>query len=160
MDDVIKQVNSIPKSWEEFVTLAVEVHKAKHIDYEDAFMDMLVDERANGRIIWAWEVKKKLDRLRRWIKKGKLLVKGEGVLDSIIDLCNYTVQYDISHKMHPYSFLPADKFRAHYEFMGRMCIIRYLTDPSCGLSKPLLDYGDMTDDRVLDLLLRYMGTKD
>jgi hypothetical protein len=48
-----------------------------------------------ARTIWAWEVEKKLDRCRTWIKRGELAVKDEGVRNSVVDLFNYTVQYRI-----------------------------------------------------------------
>jgi hypothetical protein len=153
-----KDLNRKPETWEEFVDLAVAIHVVKDTDYNHAFMDMLLEDRAHGHSIWYWEVKKKLDRLRRWIKRGQLLVKGEGVLDSVIDLCNYTVQYNISNRLNPYDYLTEDAFRSHYNYLGPIYILRDIVTNCAG--KALLDEDSAIDNQVLSLIRLYMGLKD
>lgn len=86
--------------WKQFLAEAVEVLITKDTDYESAFMKALIkfnSERGEeaARTIWAWEVEKKLNRCRTWIKRGELRVKNEGVRDSVIDLFIYTMQYQV-----------------------------------------------------------------
>lgn len=88
------------KDWDTFLAEATAVFVAKNTDYESRFMRALLHYQGRrgyeaARTIWAWEVEKKLDRCRTWIKRGELLVKDEGVRNSAIDLFNYTVQYRI-----------------------------------------------------------------
>lgn len=149
---------TIPSCWAAFVDMAVAVHDAKDADYEHAYMNMLLDPTTNGRSIWAWEVKKKLDRLRRWINRGQLSVKGESALDSVIDLSNYTLQYDLSSLQKPYEYLTHDAFMGQYMFKGMQYIIKYLVYESYTGIK-LLDLNDDVDKRVLDLIRNYMGCK-
>lgn len=144
----------IPRSWAEFVSLAVEVHVRKDTDYESRFMKVLLDKNLDGKSIWTWEVTKKLDRLRTWVKRGELAVKGEGVIDSIIDLSNYTIQYDISKEENPFQYLTKEKFEYRYNFIGSAYLMRYLTESrTCGIT--LLDLNDDVDIKVVGLLLTY-----
>lgn len=86
--------------WDSFLSEATAVFVAKNTDYDSRFMRALLQYQEQrgieaARTIWAWEVEKKLDRCRTWIKRGELQVKDEGVRNSVIDLFNYTVQYRI-----------------------------------------------------------------
>lgn len=86
--------------WKNFVEEATDVFVAKNTDYDSRFTRALYHYdnfrgREAARTIWAWEVEKKLDRCRTWIARGQLLVKEEGVRNSVVDLFNYTVQYYI-----------------------------------------------------------------
>lgn len=74
-----------------FVRHASNVFAAKSADYDDRYLKALVD--LNAFTIWKWEVDKKLDRLRTWLKRGELQVKEEGIRNSVDDLYIYTVQY-------------------------------------------------------------------
>lgn len=91
-------MNNISEVWDKFLAEATEVFVAKNTDYDSRFMRALIHYNGRrgyeaARTIWAWEVEKKLDRCRAWIKRGELSVKSEGVRDSVVDLFNYTVQY-------------------------------------------------------------------
>lgn len=145
-----------PNNWDEFVDLAVDVFTRKDTDYESAFMRILLDRQVDGRSIWAWEVKKKLDRLRRWIKRGELQVKGEGVLDSVIDLVNYTVQYDLSGKRDPFEYLTPHRYRSYLDYLGASYIMRCVKDENW-IGVRLLNMTDDVDQKVAALLLDYMG---
>ena len=86
------------RTWEQFLAEATDVFVKKNTDYDSQFMRALVEfDQLRGfeaaEAIWAWEVEKKLSRIRTWISRGELQVKGEGVHDSVIDLFNYTVQF-------------------------------------------------------------------
>lgn len=87
------------KDWDTFLAAATDLFVRKNTDYDSRFMRALVaynrQSREAARTIWAWEVEKKLDRLRTWANKGELLVKKEDAYDSVIDLFNYSVQYVI-----------------------------------------------------------------
>jgi hypothetical protein len=88
------------RTWSAFLDEATDVFVAKNTDYDSRFMRALIHYNESrgyeaARTIWAWEVEKKLDRCRTWIKRGELSVKGEGVRDSVVDLFNYTVQYSM-----------------------------------------------------------------
>lgn len=78
-------------SYSVFIHQSTNLFAAKSADYEDRYLKALVD--LNAFTIWKWEVDKKLDRLRTWIKRGELQVKGEGIRNSVDDLFSYTVQY-------------------------------------------------------------------
>lgn len=86
-----------PSSFEAFVNSTREIFLAKNADYDSRFMRALIEHQGSGgsRALWAWEVDKKLDRLRTWLKRGELQVKGEGIQNSVDDLFIYTVQYCI-----------------------------------------------------------------
>ena len=84
-----------PRDYDEFLAAATDVFVAKDRDYQSRFMRALCDLENDPRTLWAWEVEKKLDRIRTWTANGKLEVKGEGVKDSVVDLFNYTVQYSM-----------------------------------------------------------------
>ncbi|WP_433958566.1 hypothetical protein [Cytobacillus horneckiae] len=80
-----------PKSFHEFLNSAQTLYSNKDIDYDSRYLRALIS--LDARTIWTWEVEKKLDRLRTWIKRGELQVKGEGIRNSVDDLFVYTVQY-------------------------------------------------------------------
>lgn len=82
-----------PLDFDLFLAEATDIFVAKDRDYRSRFMRALLDTQKDPRTVWAWEVEKKLDRIRTWIDTGSLQVKGEGVKDSVIDVFNYTVQY-------------------------------------------------------------------
>jgi hypothetical protein len=74
-----------------FVKAAADLFVRKSTDYDDRYIKGLID--LDAKTIWTWEIDKKLDRLRTWIKRGELQVKGEGIRNSVDDLYIYTVQY-------------------------------------------------------------------
>lgn len=78
-------------NYKSFVQHATNVFAAKSADYEDRYLKALVD--MNAFTLWKWEVDKKLDRLRTWLKRGELQVQEEGIRNSVDDLYIYTVQY-------------------------------------------------------------------
>lgn len=80
-----------PASYKVFVAEALHTFVAKDTDYDSRFMRGMI--ALDAWTLWAWEVDKKLDRLRTWLQRGELQVKGEGVENSVQDLFNYTVQY-------------------------------------------------------------------
>lgn len=80
-----------PADWDLFLAEATDIFVSKDIDYDSRFMRGMID--LDAKTLWAWEVDKKLDRIRTWAKRGELQVKGEGVTNSVMDLFNYTVQY-------------------------------------------------------------------
>lgn len=80
-----------PKGYYGFLEEVTETFVAKSTDYEHRYLRGLIELHA--RTIWAWEVDKKLDRLRTWLKRGELQVRNEGVRNSVDDLYVYTVQY-------------------------------------------------------------------
>jgi hypothetical protein len=91
---------AVVTDWDLFLAEATDVFVAKNTDYDSRFMKALVQYQAErgpeaARTIWAWEVEKKLDRCRTWIKRGELLVQDEGVKNSVQDLFIYTVQFVI-----------------------------------------------------------------
>ncbi|GKU79319.1 hypothetical protein [Paenibacillus sp. L3-i20] len=110
-------------TWEIFLQEATAIFVAKNTDYDSRFTRALIQYQAErgpeaARTIWAWEVEKKLDRCRTWIKRGELLVKDEGVRNSVIDLFNYSVQYLIfrnylGYGRDPFSQLNEEGF--HYQ---------------------------------------------
>lgn len=90
-------MNQPPENWSAFLQLAVQTHVEKNTDYDSRFMRALAESIHfnEATAIWAWEVDKKLDRIRTWLQRGELLVKGEGLVNAVVDLFNYTVQYCI-----------------------------------------------------------------
>lgn len=80
-----------PTDYATFVAAANEVFSAKDTDYDSRFMRGMTE--LDAFTLWAWEVDKKLDRIRTWLDRGELLVKGEGVTNSVQDLYIYSVQY-------------------------------------------------------------------
>ncbi|MEC3841527.1 hypothetical protein [Bacillus amyloliquefaciens] len=84
-------IDKPPADWDLFLAEATDVFVRKDADYDSRFMRGMID--LDAKTLWAWEVDKKLDRIRTWTKRGELQVKGEGVSNSVIDLFNYTVQY-------------------------------------------------------------------
>ena len=145
-----------PTNWEEFLSMAVDIAVKKNTDYESRFMKALLDPQLNGRSLWAWEVTKKLDRLRTWIKRGELKVKGEGALDSVIDLANYTVQFELSQTKDPFKGLEKRSFENYYDYLGPYYILRLLIDTNY-TGTQLLNIADETDIQVAYLILDYMG---
>jgi hypothetical protein len=80
-----------PASWDAFLREATDVFIRKDTDYDSRFMRGMLE--LDARTLWAWEVDKKLDRIRTWLKRGELQVKGEGLNNAVSDLFVYTVQY-------------------------------------------------------------------
>ncbi|TYS60506.1 hypothetical protein FZC76_21795 [Sutcliffiella horikoshii] len=80
-----------PNDFDMFLAMATDVFIQKDTDYDSRFMRGMM--KLDARTLWEWEVDKKLDRLRTWLTRGELLVKEEGVENSVVDLFNYTVQY-------------------------------------------------------------------
>lgn len=80
-----------PDDWKQFMAEACMIFRQKSTDYEDRFIKALMTMDAHT--LWAWEVDKKLDRIRTWLKRGELQVKTEGIRNSVDDLFIYTVQY-------------------------------------------------------------------
>lgn len=107
-------------SYNAFVEEATKTFVQKNTDYDSRFMRALVNNEQEGaRAIWEWEVSKKLDRLRTWIKRGELLVQGEGIENSVQDLYVYTVQFSMYEAAPVWlkaadiiDMLTEDKFRA------------------------------------------------
>jgi len=81
-----------PENWEEFLEIQTEEFIRKDTDYRHKYTRGLLK---HGKIIWEWEVEKKLDRIRTWIDRGELTVKGEGLNNAVGDLFNYTVLYEM-----------------------------------------------------------------
>lgn len=79
-----------PLDWDDFLARQCDTDKAKGHDYNFSFMSALVKW---GPTIWEWESTKKLNRIRTWITRGELRVKGEGLVNAVGDLFNYTVMY-------------------------------------------------------------------
>jgi len=97
-----------PRDWDEFLARQTEIHVQKDHDYDSRFMRGLMK---HGRPIWEWEVEKKLDRIRTWLTRGELQVKGEGLNNAVGDLFNYTVQFLIYLKaVEPLSALSERSF--------------------------------------------------
>ncbi|WP_332648842.1 hypothetical protein [Lysinibacillus sp. 54212] len=82
-----------PEDYKKFIEETQKLFVRKDTDYDSRFIRGMVDTDMNARTLWAWEVDKKLDRLRSWIERGELQVKGEGIRNSVDDLFIYTVQY-------------------------------------------------------------------
>ncbi|MFJ5716558.1 hypothetical protein [Neobacillus sp. NPDC093127] len=89
----MKKSEKVAENWTQFINQAVTLFIQKDTDYESRFMRGMME--LDARTLWAWEVDKKLDRLRSWIKRGELQVKDEGIRNSVDDLFIYTVQYVI-----------------------------------------------------------------
>jgi len=79
-----------PIDWDAFLAQQTEINTQKEHDYDKAFTKGLVQF---GRSVWDWEAHKKLNRIRTWITKGELRVKGDGIVNAVGDLFNYTVLY-------------------------------------------------------------------
>lgn len=82
-----------PSDWSAFMVDACRTFEQKSTDYDDRFVKALMT--MDAQTLWAWEVDKKLDRIRTWMKRGNLAVKGEGIRNSVDDLFIYTVQYAV-----------------------------------------------------------------
>lgn len=80
-----------PEDYDQFLAMATDVFVQKDTDYDSRYMRGLME--LDATTIWAWEVDKKLDRIRTWITRGELQVQGEGLTNAVVDLFNYTVQY-------------------------------------------------------------------
>lgn len=80
-----------PLNWDAFLRETTDVFVAKDTDYDSRFMRGMIE--LDARTLWAWEVDKKLDRIRTWLKRGELQVKEEGLNNAVSDLFVYTVQY-------------------------------------------------------------------
>lgn len=153
--------NTVPAlSYVSFMGHAREVFINKSSDYEDRYLKALIS--LDARTIWTWEIEKKLDRLRTWIKRGELQVKDEGIRNSVDDLFVYTVQF------YAYMFkvekdgIPGETFlknvqndRAHFfwYWAGRFDPFEWVEYLEFyGLIKP--------EEKLLKLVIRsYMGDK-
>lgn len=80
-----------PENYKQFLKETQELFVRKSTDYDDRFIKGMID--LGAKAIWSWEVDKKLDRIRSWITRGELQVKGEGLRNSVDDLFVYTVQF-------------------------------------------------------------------
>ncbi|AYP68422.1 hypothetical protein HWB91_gp52 [Bacillus phage vB_BboS-125] len=89
--ETLNTLGKPPRDYDLFLAAATDTFVAKDTDYDSRFMRGM--KELDAYTLWAWEVDKKLDRLRTWIQRGELLVKGEGVENSIQDLFVYSVQY-------------------------------------------------------------------
>lgn len=146
--------------WDTFLAEATDVFVAKNTDYDSRFMKALVHYRAArgyeaARTIWAWEVEKKLDRCRTWIKRGELLVKDEGVRNSVIDAFNYTVQFSLfvnclHQQANPLAELTEAKFYSLASKFQPQDWINYW------ITEGLLDLAEPIDKQVALLLGREM----
>lgn len=74
-----------------FIGETTAIFVAKSTDYDDRYLRALIE--LDAQTIWKWEVAKKLDRLRTWLRRGELQVQSEGIRNSVDDLFIYTVQY-------------------------------------------------------------------
>lgn len=141
-----------------FVAETTKLFVQKDTDYDSRFMRALVD--LNAFTIWKWEVDKKLDRLRTWLKRGELQVQGEGIRNSVDDLYIYTVQYVAYIQNVVNMYQPAEDymdmvrtervrfFQHHAEKLKPCEWVEFL------VSKGLIGEGE----QVLQVLLRsYMG---
>lgn len=153
------------KNWDLFISEATEIFIAKNTDYDSRFMRALIEYRKRSydaaRTIWAWEVEKKLDRCRSWIKRGELLVKDEGVRNSVIDAFNYTVQWVIFldantglRRLDPLEELTeANFYKTAANYQPKEWIDLWATEG-------LLDFRREIDAKVADLLLAEMTGED
>lgn len=149
-----------PRDWDEFLAMATDTFVRKDTDYNSRFMRGLVQRQNDrgleaARTIWAWEVEKKLDRLRSYLERGKLLVESEGVANSVQDLFIYTVQFtlfldhikpfQVHYALHALNersfyeyatkkkaiawteFLVEEGLIANHEFKLKQLIIKYMT---------------------------------
>ncbi len=142
-----------PRDYDEFIALATEIFVAKDRDYRSRFMRALLDVQKDPRTVWAWEVEKKLDRIRTWIDTGSLQVKGEGVKDSVIDVFNYTVQYVIyidlrGKKLDPLKALNERDFFTYASRYTPNDWLNFITVE--GLISPV-------EQKVKRTILKYMG---
>lgn len=142
-----------PMDWDAFLAEATDIFVAKNRDYQSRFMRALLDVQKDPRTVWAWEVEKKLDRIRTWVHTGNLQVKSEGVKDSVIDVFNYTVQYVIyvdtrSTRLDPLKLLTERSFFAAALKYTPYDWLKFIQTE--GLLTP-----EETD--VIRVMLKYMG---
>ena len=83
-----------PMDWDEFLNTATDIFVKKNTDYGSRYTRGLMGTN-DPRFLYGWEADKKVDRVRSWVARGELLVKGEGVANSVYDLFNYTVMYSM-----------------------------------------------------------------
>lgn len=140
-----------PHDYDLFVNMATDIMMRKDTDYGSRFMRGL-DEHGGG--IWGWEVAKKLDRIRTWIERGQLEVKGEGITNSVVDLFVYTVQY-YYHYSHPFPNT-LEKWAREKEALFYSVARCY--EPSTWVNY-LVEQGLIKDDEVIlqNILRLYMG---
>lgn len=81
-----------PYDYDAFLNKTTDIFVQKNTDYDSRYTRALMATK-DPAFLWAWEVEKKIDRIRSWVARGELLVKGEGVSNSVHDLFNYTVMY-------------------------------------------------------------------
>lgn len=82
--------NEPPIDYDDFLARQCQTDREKGHDYGNSYMAALVKF---GPVIWKWEATKKINRIRTWLAKGILVVRGEGVVNAVGDLFNYTVMY-------------------------------------------------------------------
>ena len=147
--------------WDTFLAEATEIFVAKNTDYNSRFMKALVHYKAHrgyeaARTIWAWEVEKKLDRCRTWIKRGELQVKDEGVRNSVIDLFNYTVQYVIFNEAITYRYDAFANLTERY-FFNTASKFKAQDWVNFLVTERLLDFSVSVDKQVALLLANEMA---
>lgn len=141
-----------------FIHEATNTFVEKSTDYDDRYLRGLI--ALDARTIWKWEVDKKLDRLRTWLKRGELQVKGEGIRNSVDDLFIYSVQY-VAYIQHVVNDGMTDKGFLHMVRADREGFFSYRAarlTPSEWVeflvNKGLIE----EDEAILQLLLQsYMG---
>lgn len=139
-----------PADWDEFLAQTTDIFVEKDTDYRHKYTRGLIE---HGRVIWEWEVDKKLDRIRTWIERGELMVKGEGLNNAVSDLFNYTVLYILYKKClklgkDPIEELTEANFYATAGTKAATEWIEFIADE--GLIKP--------DERdVRGITFKYMG---
>lgn len=139
-----------PKSYDEFLNRQCQTDKEKGHDYDYAYMNALFDY---GATIWKWEVTKKLNRIRTWLKKGELKVKGEGVVNAVGDLFNYTVMYQNFLKA-----TAANEDPCLYDNPETFLATARIRSPKNWVTILILsDLIVATEKEVIDCLLTYMG---
>lgn len=147
----VEQNDQPPIDYDQFLAICTDIHVTKNHDYDSRFMKGLLQ---HGPAIYFWEAEKKLDRLRTWLERGELKVKGEGINNSVQDLFVYTVQYDISTLyVHVDDVLRLLTERHFYSHAGRYSSYAWLDFwTEKGLVKP-------HEEHLRRLLLTYMGVQ-
>lgn len=145
-------------SYESYVLTAAELFVQKDTDYDSRYLRALI--ALHARTIWAWEVDKKLDRIRTWIKRGELQVKGEGIRNSVDDLFIYTVQYAaytqaiVNNQREPEAFLKEVRKDREVFFYNNAVKLRADEWAEC-----LVGWGRIKPEELLlqNLIRSYMG---
>lgn len=135
-----------------FVKKQARIHDEKEHDYGSLFVQGLAKY---GETIWRWEVEKKLNRIRTWIKTKKLAVKNEGIENAVGDIFNYTVQMKLYHAAvvdgdNPLDCLTVDDFiRMAIVHVSPEKLVRDLT------REQLIDA--KKERKLIEVLLAYMA---